>query len=295
MATEAAAVPAQRLRRREGAPYWLTLPAVLYLALFFAWPMVQAFRLAFEDPSGGWSLAPFHGMVNDLDFDRALRFTLLFVVVIIPIQFALALAMALLVNARLRGRGIFLFIFVIPLTVSDLTAGLVWSTIFTELGYLNTVLERVGILDRPVIWIDPQKPNLLLSEVVVAELWRSTALVVVILVAGLQGIAKEYTEAAEVFGAGFFRRLRHVTLPMLKPALQAALLLRIIFALEMFAAVIAITGRSATTLARQTYEWQQTYHDEHIAAAYASLVVVLSLAGAIVVLATVRVRREQLG
>jgi multiple sugar transport system permease protein len=284
----------RRLRRWEGLPYWLTLPAVAYLGLFFAWPMIQAFQLAFEDPAGGWSLAPFRGMVDDLDFGRAFRFTLLFVVVIIPVQFALALAMALLVNAKLKGAGIFLFIFVIPLTVSDLTAGLVWSTIFTELGYLNTVLEGLGVIDRPYFWIDSLRPNLLLGEVVVAELWRSTAIVVVILVAGLQGIPKEYTEAAEVFGAGFLQRLRRVILPMLKPSLQAALLLRIIFALEMFAAVIAITGRSATTLSAQTYQWQQTYHDENIAAAYASLILLLSLVGAGLVLGLVRVRMEQL-
>jgi multiple sugar transport system permease protein len=294
MAAHAEPAAGRRRRRWEGLPYWLTLPAVAYLALFFAWPMIQAFGLAFEDAEGNWSLAPFRRMLDDLDFDRALRFTLLFVVIIIPIQFVLALGMALLVNAKLRGRGIFVFIFVIPLTVSDLTAGLVWSTVFTELGYLNTVLEKVGILDRPFIWIDSERPNLLLAEVVMAELWRSTALVVVILLAGLQGIPKEYTEAAEVFGAGFLRRVRYVILPQLKPAIQAALLLRVIFALEMFAAVLAITGRGATTLAAQTYQWQTTYLDENIAAAYASVIVLLSLVGAVAVLGLVRVRREQL-
>ena len=76
----------------------------------------------------------------------------------------------------------------------------------------------------------------------VAEIWRSTALIMIILVAGLQGIPREYNEAAEVFGASFWQRVRHVTLPMLKPSIQVALLLRMILAFEVFATVIAIAG-----------------------------------------------------
>jgi multiple sugar transport system permease protein len=285
---------ARRVRLGEGLPYWLTLPALGYLALFLAWPTIQAFKLAFESKTGGVSLAAFRGMVDDADFSRSLRFTLLFVVIIIPIQFALALAMALLLNGAVKGRTLFLFVFAVPLGVSDLTAGLVWSSIFTQNGYLNTVLQHLGIIHQPFIWIDPSKPNRLLGEVVAAELWRSTALVTIILLAGLQSVPKEYTEAAEIFGAGFFQRLRRVILPMLIPSLQVALLLRIIFAFEMFATVVAITGTGSTTLAVQTYRWQQTYLDEHIAAAYATLIVALSLVAGLLVVRFVRLKREQI-
>ena len=182
-------------------------------------------------------------MYHDSEFKHALWFTLLLVVVIVPIQFVIAFVMALIVNAKLKGRGLLLFIFILPLAVSDLAAGLVWQQIFTDHGYLNTILEHLGIIDQPKIWIDPSHSNWLLGEVVLTEMWRSTAFIMIILVAGLQGIPKEFGEAAEVFGASFFQRVRNVTLPMLKPALQVALLFRIIFAFEVFASVIAITGR----------------------------------------------------
>ena len=162
--------------------------------------------------------------------------------VIVPIQFVLALTMALLVNANPRGRGLFLFVFILPLGVSDLAAGLVWSSIFTEHGYLNTILQDLGIIDSRTSG-STRATERFSVEVVAAEMWRRTALIMVILIAGLQGIPKEYGEAAEVFGAGFFQRLRNVTLPMLKPAIQVALLLRIIFAFEVFATVLAITGQ----------------------------------------------------
>jgi multiple sugar transport system permease protein len=283
----------RRLRRWEGLPYGLILPTVAYLGLFFAWPMVQAFKLAFRQ-GDAWTLEPFRRMADDANFGDALKFTLLLVAVIVPIQFLLALAMALLVNAKVRGRGLFLAIFILPLAISDLAAGLVWQSILTERGYLNTVLEKVGLVDQPHIWLDPTKPNHLLAAVVIAEIWRSTAFVMVIFLAGLQGIPHEYSEAAEVFGAGFFQRVRTVILPLLKPSLQVALLFRIIFAFEAFAVVIALTGRAKTTLATEAWRWQAEYFDSHVAAAYSSLILVLSLVSAGLVIWFLRTPKEQM-
>jgi len=283
----------RRLRRWEGLPYGLILPTVAYLGLFFAWPMVQAFELAFRI-DGTWTVAPFRTMVNDVNFNQALGFTLLLVGVIVPIQFVLALVMALIVNAKVRGRGLFLAIFILPLAISDLAAGLVWQAILTERGYLNTVLQKVGLIDQEYIWLDPTKPNHLLVAVVVAELWRSTAFVMVIFLAGLQGIPHEYTEAAEVFGAGFFQRVRQVILPMLKPSIQVALLFRIIFAFEAFAVILAITGRAKTTLATEAWRWQAEYFDSHVAAAYSALILVLSLLAAGIVVWMLRTPRAQM-
>jgi multiple sugar transport system permease protein len=297
MSTAAAAAQqpslAQRVQWWKGVPYWLTLPTVAYLLVFFAWPMVQSFSLAFR-VDGSWSLANFHGMVHDAQFWPAIRFTLLLVVVIVPLQFVIALGMALLANAKLRGRSIFLYIFLLPLAISDLAAGIVWSSIFTQQGYLNTVLQGIGIIHVPFIWIDPRHQSLMLLTVVAAELWRSTSLVMIVLFAGLQGIPRDYQEAAEVFGAGFLRRLRHVILPMLKPAIQAALVLRIVLAFEAFATVIAITGAGSTVLAEQAWKWQTNYNDHGIAAAYASLLLVLSVVAAAVVFGALRTPRERL-
>ena len=293
VAEQAAAVPLLK-RRWEGLPYWLILPTLGYLAIFFAWPMVKSFQLAFQDVAGNWSTASVERMYHDSEFKHALTFTLLLVVVIVPLQFVIAFVMALIVNATLRGRGLILFIFILPLAVSDLAAGLVWQQIFTDHGYLNTILQHLGIIDQPKIWIDPSHSNWLLGEVVLAEMWRSTSFIMIILVAGLQGIPKEFGEAAEVFGAGFFQRIRTLTLPMLKPALQVALLFRIIFAFEVFASVIAITGRAKTTLAGESLRWQSDYLDPHVASAYALLILVLSLVAAGIAVRALRTPKEKL-
>jgi multiple sugar transport system permease protein len=294
MATTVAERPtlSQRVGRWEGLPYGLVLPTLAFLALFFAWPMVQAFELAFRE-EGTWTLEHVRTMRDDLRFEEALGFTLLLIVVIVPLQFLLALGMALLVNSKLRLRGMFLYLFLIPLAISDLAAGIIWSAIFTETGYLNTILTRLGLIDSPYIWLNPLEKHQLLLAIAAAEIWRSTALITIILIAGLQSIPRDYGEAAEVFGAGFFQRVRHVTLPMLKPSVQVALLLRIILAFEVFATVIAITGASTTVLAAEAWRWQEQNQNANVAAAYAGLILVLSLVAAALVLRVLRTPKEQ--
>lgn len=283
---------ARRARRWEGLPYWLILPTIAYLALFFFWPMVQGFGLALRDEHG-WTLDAMRTMVHDPGFSKAMSFTFLLILAVVPVQFVLAFGMALILNARLKFGGFFMYVFLLPLVISDLAAGIVWSAIFTEFGYLNTILQHLGLIDLPVIWLNPSSRSQLLLAVALAEIWRSTTFVMVILFAGLQGIPRDYFEAAEVFGAGFFRRMRYVVLPMLKPSIQVALLLRIIFAFEVFAVVVAITGGGATVLASEAYTWQVLNQNSHVAAAYSVVILGLSLAAAAVVLLALRTPHER--
>ncbi len=294
MTTIAHETPLPRRKRRwEGLPYWLILPTVVYLGVFFVWPMIQGFGLALQDETGDWSFSAFRTMVDDAAFGEAMGFTFLLIVVIVPIQFVLAMGMALLLNARLRGGGLFLYIFLLPLAISDLAAGIAWQAIFTERGYLNTMLEGVGVLEQPFIFLDPTSKTQLVLAVAAAEIWRSTTFMMVILFAGLQAIPRDYVEAADVFGAGFFQRVRHVIFPMLKPSIQVAILLRLIFAFEVFAVVIALTGAGATVLAAEAYKWQATNENEHVAAAYSMVILGLSLAAAALVLVLLRTPRER--
>src|SRR5690606_34017514 len=111
------------------------------------------------------------------------------------------LAMAMLLKGIERGRSAILYIWTIPLGVSDLAAGLAWLAILDDRGYFNALLLSLGFIDAPVSWLSYQSPLALFVCVMLAEIWRATAIVLVILVAGVQLIPKEYGEAAEVFGA----------------------------------------------------------------------------------------------
>jgi multiple sugar transport system permease protein len=283
VATTTAATVATR-RRLGWAPYALLAPSLIYLAVFFALPMVNAFGLAFQGDEGGYSLEPIRRMLGDERFVKALTTTLLLVVIIVPIQFVVAMGMALVVNARLRGTDLWLYVFALPLGVSELAAGIVWFSIFTEQGWLNSLLTQVGILDRPFIFLDYQRPTLLILTIVVAEAWRATSIVMIILVAGLQGIPRDYLEAADVFGATAWQRVRHVILPLLKPSMRVALILRTILAFQVFATVIALAGSATNVLAGEAYRWYQNLRDARVAAAYASLILILSVVSTILFL-----------
>jgi multiple sugar transport system permease protein len=229
--------------------------------------------------------------VKDLNFWDAVRNTIVLLLIIVPLQVVLALVMALLINAGLRFSGFFLYVWTIPLAISDLAAGIVWLSIFTERGYINSVLKELGLIKGAIPFLSYDNPTGIITAIVAAEVWRATAIVMVLLVAGLQMIPKDFGEAASVFGANGWQRLRHVTLPLLKPNLQVALILRTILAFQVFAVVVALAGRTMPVLAGEAYYFYGN-RDLPVAAGYAVLILVLSIANTAIYLRLLRTNTE---
>lgn len=243
--------------------------------------------------AGQFTLDYIRTMVNDRFFMPALRTTLLLMVIIIPIQFVLSIIMALVIQARLRGNSLFLYIFAIPLGISDLAVGIVWFSIFTQNGFLNSILQGLGLIDAPITYLSAQSRHWIIIAIVLAEVWRATSIVMVIVVSGLQAISQEVLEAAELFGATLWQRIRHIILPLLKPSLQVALILRTILALQVFAVVIALSGGDVVTvLANETYRQYNEFRNANVAAAYAALILLLSMVSAAVYLRLIRTQEE---
>ncbi|QEL22099.1 sugar ABC transporter permease [Bosea sp. F3-2] len=273
-------------------PYLLLAPSLVFLAAIFLLPLVQTIALSFSE-GGVASLGNYRRMVSDLNFGLALRDTFLLVLVVVPIQLALALGMSVMIEKIGRGRDLVLWVWTIPLGVSDLAAGLVWLAILQDRGYLNSALYGLGLIDGPTAWLTYETPGTLFLGVVLAEIWRATAIVLVILVAGLQLIPKEYREAAEVFGAKPWTIFSRITLPLLKPSIQTALILRTVLAFEVFAVVYAIGGTNFPVLVGEAYTWQNANQNTGVAAAYAMLIVVISLAATAIYLRALRVPADQ--
>jgi multiple sugar transport system permease protein len=254
-------------------------------------------RIVSGENTKEWTLDFVKRMINDYRFSQALRTTLLLIVLILPIQFVLAIVMALVLQSQLKGSTLLLYIYAIPLGISDLAAGLVWVSIFTQRGFLNTFLQKLGLIDQPFIFLSAQHQNWMIVAIVLAEVWRATSIVMVIVVSGLQAIPRDYLEAGELFGASLWQRLRHIILPLLKPSLQVALILRTILAFQVFAVVVAITGgRVITVLANETYRWYDPsdngFNNPNMAAAYAGFIMLISLAFALFYLRIVRTQEE---
>jgi multiple sugar transport system permease protein len=273
-------------RARLPAPLALVAPSVILLAALFLWPLAVGIGQALRGDSG-FTTQYLRRMVDDAYFWPAARNTALLIVVLIPLQFGFAVTMALLLRARPRLSWLYFYLWTVPLAISDLAAGLVWLSVFTDRGYLNSVLAHLGLGDG-YPWLSYQHPATLFLAVLVAELWRSTSLVLIIVVAGLQNVPRDYDEAAAVFGATYRQRLRHVILPQLRPSLQVALILRTILGLQTFAVAQALTGRNFPLLVGETYQWYVNLQNEHVAAAIALVILALSMATAIVYLRVLR-------
>ena len=271
----------------KALPYLLLLPATLFLLVFFVYPFVQIAVLAFSGPEG-FTLKPFQTMATHWKFQTTLWNTILLAVIVVPIQLVLALSMASIVTKLKTGRDIILYIFTIPLGLSDLAAGIIWLAIFEQSGFLNSMLVGLGLTERPTLFLSYQNMGMIFVAVILAEIWRATAIVMVILVSGMGLIPKEYYEAAEVFGAGPWQRFLRVTLPLLRPSLQTALILRTIAAFEVFAVVVALGGTTLPVLMGETFNWQFTLTDRHVAAAYALVILAISIASTLVFLRVLR-------
>jgi len=272
---------------RRLTPYTLIAPSLAFLAVLFFIPLVQTVALAFQ-ADGAWSTDNFSRMAGDLNFNDAVIDTFEIVIIVVPLQLLMALGMALMLQHVRVGRSIVLWIWSIPLGISDLAAGLVWLAILTDKGYLNTVLLKLGLISGPTSWLTYETPATLLAAIVIAEMWRATAIVLVILVAGVQLVPKEYGEAADVFGATPWQRFYRVTLPLLKPSIQTALILRTVLAFEMFAIVMSLGGRNFPVLVSEAFNWQYNQQDFGVAAAYAVVVMCISLAATVVYLRALR-------
>jgi multiple sugar transport system permease protein len=276
-----------RGNRHLPVPYLLLLPSAVFMALLFGWPLLSGIVEAFQGPNG-FTLANWERMAGEPRFWESVRNTLLLTAVVIPIQFVFALTMAMLLQAKPRFSGFYFYVWAVPLAVSDLAAGLVWLSIFTDLGYLNSTLVNFGLSEQGVEWLRYDKPERLFLTVVVAEIWRATSLVLIIVVAGMQAIPRDYDEAAQVLGATFWQRLWHITLPLLRPSLQVALILRTILAFEAFAVARALTGRTFPLLVGETYEWSVNLQNPAVASAVALVVLGMSMVVAVIYLRALR-------
>ncbi|MEX0860724.1 MAG: sugar ABC transporter permease, partial [Cucumibacter sp.] len=190
------------------------------------------------------------------------------------------------------GRSAVLFNLAIPLGISDLAGGIIWLAIIVQSGFLNSWLVPMGVADQPVQFLGYQSKFTIFVAVVLAEVWRATAIMMVILVAGMGLIPKEYYEAAEVFGATRWQRFRQVTLPLLRPSLQTAIILRVILAFEVFAVVATLGGTNLPVLMGETYHWQFALQDRNVAAAFAMLILAISIGFTLFLLRVLRVPKE---
>ncbi len=199
---------------------------------------------------GGLSFENFRNMFADPLFVQAFRNTAIFAFVSLVIQFVIALLLALLINRNFKGSKIFLFIMLIPMAIPPSAVGILWNTGLVQSGWINSMLASTGIqhflevlriVDGPIIW--KQASNLqAVFLIILIDSWSVLPSVMIIILAGLQNYNKEFSEAALVFGANRFQAIKDIVIPIIKPTLISALVLRLIAGLQVWLISVMIFG-----------------------------------------------------
>lgn len=224
-------------------------PALAILVLVALVPIAATFweALHAHDLRLPWLGRPFIGLDNfaeaagDPRFRAALLRTLLFAIVTVPIELTLGLALALLMHHTLRGRGLVRALALLPWAVPTVVAALVWRFMFdAQAGIVNAPLAAAGLVGPGFDWL--VGPLTAWVPIGVADIWKSTPFVAILLLAGLQTIDPALYEAAAVDGAGRLRQFTTITLPLLAPVVMVAAAFRALDALRLFDLAYVLTG-----------------------------------------------------
>jgi len=228
-------------------PAYFTFPALAIFVLFFAVPVLAGFVLSFTD----WNIMrifepKFNGLDNfiylftDDNFLLAIKNTIFFAVFtcvgIIVIGFLLAFALI----QKLYARNFYRTVFYMPAVLSLIVVGIMFSSVFRMDGILNRTLEAIGLASWCKDWLGD--PTTAMLCIIFVQIWKWSGFSMAIFIAGLQGISREYYEAATIDGANFWQQLRGITLPLLTPSFTIVITMNLIGALKVFEQLYVMTG-----------------------------------------------------
>lgn len=257
----------KRIQQRSAFPYLLISPGLILLAITLAFPIFWGLYLSFNELNlarlGGpifVGLSNYVDLFSNPDFMSALWNTLYFVFASIFLEFVFGIAIAQLLNHHFFGRNYVRGLFLLPWMVTPVVVGFNWAWLLNEsYGIINFLLIRMGIVSKSINWLS--SPKLALPVIILVDVWRETPFVMLVLLAGLQSIPGQLYETAKIDGAGAWKRFWYVTLPLLKPAIAVALLMRTMIALRFFDIVWIMTrgGPAGSTEILGTYAYKKAF------------------------------------
>ena len=269
-------------KREWLAAYLFLLPDLLGLLIFIGLPMILALSLGFFTVSGFGQytftgLANYRKMLADPLFIGSLQTTAKYVIVLVPGLYVFGLGLALLVKRPIPLIGLFRGMLFLPNVISLVVIGLIWKFLLVDrIGVVNTLFSRIGLGGRS--WLGD--PNLTLWTLLAVTIWFLMGFYMLIFLAGLQEIPRDYYDAARIDGAGPWRSFRDITLPLLKPTSFFVLLVSLVAAVtgpQGFDLVYVMTkgGPANSTNLTTYYIYQQAFLFSNFgyAAAMASVLV----------------------
>ena len=263
-------------RKLTATPYLFLLPALLLLTVFVLYPMGAVIYYSFTDfdivtPPVPVGLENYQKLLGDETFWLALTHSMVYLLVT-PILIFLSMGLAIIVNRRLRGVSIYRALYFIPAVAGSIAIGLTFRFLFERSGFVNAVLEWLGIIQEPIQWL--ATPGLTLPLAMLLTIWAGVGYYAVIFLAGIQNIPEELYDAARIDGANDWQKHLHVTLPGLRPQVIFVFIISSLAALKVFDEIYVLTNRTGGILDSGVtmvfYLWKQAFQLNH--AGYASAI-----------------------
>jgi multiple sugar transport system permease protein len=224
-------------------PFFLVAPALVVLLTLSIYPLIYSITISLQQQTASgvvWSLVHFKRLASDGFFQTALVHTVVYATAALTCEFLLGLGLALLLNQQIRGRELFRASLLVPMMLPTVVVGVVWRLLLhPNFGAINGTLKQIGVDTESLTWT--ASPRLAFLAVIAVDVWQWTPFVFLVLLAGLQAIPQEPYEAALIDGSTRWQTFRHVTLPLLKPAILIVLLLRTMDLLRVFDQVFILT------------------------------------------------------
>jgi len=221
-------------------------PAVLLFAVFNLYPLAYSGFLSLMEWDGFSPQRTYVGLANyraiyeSADFRNALGVTLKYAVGVTALSVAAGLVIAVLLNSDIRGQNIYRLIYFLPVVTSTVAAAVVWRYLMTPgTGYADVFLRNLGLTPPSPAWL--RNPAWALRIVILVGIWKRLGFNIVVFLAGLQNIPKDYYEAATVDGAGIWGRFRHITVPLIAPITLLLVIMSVIDAFLIFDVVYVMT------------------------------------------------------
>ena len=234
-------MPKKRLISKKATPYILLLPVFIYYAIFWLYPVLSGVAEVFTDVNGHVSLANFKLMFESNLFTESVVNTATFAALSVLFQYVIAMVLAILLSRKFKGAKLLMFIAMIPMAITPTATAIIWKTGLVKDGWLNTILMNIGLIKQQIVYMNVEGMDAVLLLVII-DTWTVTPSVMVILIAGLQGLQVELKEAAYTFGANKMQILRDITLPILRPSITTSIIMRMIAALQVWSIAVMVLG-----------------------------------------------------
>ncbi len=269
----------------------LIAPYIIFFLIFSAYPLIFSLILVFHHwsivgPLEWAGLDNFAELISDELFWKSIVNTLFFIAIHVPLQVVVALLLAAILNEKIPARSFFRATFFLPVVVSGVAVTVLWKQLFsTDAGLFNQVLAWFDIARVP--WLS--SPEWAMPSIAIMATWKNVGLYVILFLAGLQNVPRSQYEAAEMDGAGWWAKFRHITVPAINPVVVIVLILSTLGGFSLFIEPYVLTngGPMNSTLSGVLYIFKQAFGFFRMG--YAATI---GLALAVIVLTVVLIQRK---